>query len=389
MKRLLVIPTFILLFAIQSLAWERVTTQLDLANNADPNKAVVYNLWKSYLEECNDSISTLPQWNDADKRKWRSPDLLTSEGFLNMPIYRYYNKVLEIRPENDLYIIRSMLYVPYNDNSEVFVLAIINHIAKKDENGEFKLYNWVDYHTRNWPRKTVGLIEYCYYPEFNFNEDVAREANNTITLFRDKLCANVPEHITYYIAPNLYEQEKLKGFDYIIGMGDHVGNSGGSADRVNFIIYGDSVHGENYEHEISRCMINPSYPNAHFFMIQGISEYVHQSKANFGLTNRQHYQRMLDWLAVHPDADITNFDDAFYSMDNQTAPSYLVGEIICHELYKRGSYDALKRALNVGASDEKFFAFLKKEIGIGRENFTPWIKKKIAKYTQEDIPALR
>ena len=29
-----------ILFAIHSMAWERVSTQLDIANNADPNKAV-------------------------------------------------------------------------------------------------------------------------------------------------------------------------------------------------------------------------------------------------------------------------------------------------------------------------------------------------------------
>ena len=31
------------------MAWERVSTQLDLANNADPNKAVVYDLWNNEI----------------------------------------------------------------------------------------------------------------------------------------------------------------------------------------------------------------------------------------------------------------------------------------------------------------------------------------------------
>ena len=34
-----------ILFAIHSMAWEIVSTQLDIANNADPNKVVVYDLW--------------------------------------------------------------------------------------------------------------------------------------------------------------------------------------------------------------------------------------------------------------------------------------------------------------------------------------------------------
>ena len=62
----------------------------------------------------------------------------------------------------------------------------------------------------------------------------------------------------------------MKGFDYLIGMGNEQGNSGGTFDRRNYIIYGDSVHGENYQHEIAR-LINPTYPNAHILFIQGIN----------------------------------------------------------------------------------------------------------------------
>ena len=127
-----------ILFAIQSLAWERVSTQLDIANNADPNKAVVYDLWKSFVEAHNDSTwksfveahndstTDFPQWNDADKIKWKSPDLVNCDGYLSTDLYSYLNKVIEIRPENDVYVIRSMFFTPYNENTEIYVLAITN-----------------------------------------------------------------------------------------------------------------------------------------------------------------------------------------------------------------------------------------------------------------------
>ena len=53
-------------------------------------------------------------------------------------------------------------------------------------------------------------------------------------MLHDKLGVNLPHHITQYIAPNLYELERLKGFDYIIGMGDAQGNTGGSFDNGVF-----------------------------------------------------------------------------------------------------------------------------------------------------------
>ena len=388
MKQVLIAAFLIISPVVQAQDWEWVSNQVNVESNADPNKALVYDLWKSFLEAHDDSTAFFPQWNEADKHKWKQPDLISSEGFLNTNLYAYLNKVLEIRPENGTYVIRSMFYTPYNDNKAVFVLAITNHIVKKDEKGEFKIYNWLDYYTRNWPRETVGLIDYYYYPEFHFNKKKAQEANELINMLHDKLGVNLPQRITQYIAPNVYEQQKMKGYDYLIGMGDEQGNSGGTFDRKNFIIYGDSAGGENYQHEIAR-LINPTYPDAHLLLVQGMAEYVNTEQIEFGLSHRQHYGRMKEWLDLHPSSDISNMDDKFYTMDNQTAPSYLVGKIVCYELFKKGGYQTLKRALATGEDDEVFYRFLQNEIGIGKEQFNQWMREKIVLYSKEDIPSLQ
>ena len=388
MKHILISLFLIISSLCHAQNWEWVSSQVNIESNADPNKSVVYDLWKSFLDAHNDSTTVFSEWNESDRLKWKRPDLISSEGFLNTSLYSYLNKVLEIRPEGDAYIIRSMFYTPYNDNKAIFVLAITNHVVKRDERGEFKIYNWVDYFTRNWPRKTVGLIDYCYYPGFRFNIKKAQEANDLINMLHDKLDVNIPKRITQYIAPNVYEQQKLKGFDYLIGMGDEQGNSGGSFDRKNYIIYGDSAGGENYQHEIAR-LINPTYPNAHFLIIQGMAEYINTEQEQFGLTHRQHYRRMKDWLDAHPDSDISDMDDKFYTMDNQTAPSYLVGKIVCHELFKKDGFKTLKRALVAGEKNAEFYIFLKDEIGVGQDQFNQWIREKIDLYSMKDIPPLQ
>lgn len=388
MKQIIILILLTIPLGCRSQKWEWISNQVDVENNADPNKAVVYDLWKSFIEAHDDTTTCFPQWNEEDRLRWKQPDLISSEGFLTSNLYAYLNKVLEIRPENGVYVIRSMFYTPYNDDKAIFVLAITNHVVKKDKNGAFKIHNWIDYHTRKWQRKTIGLIDYCYYPGFQFNEKNAHAANKLIKLLHEKLDVNIPEHITQFIAPNVYEQQKMKGFDYLIGMGNEQGNSGGSFDRRNFIIYGDSVHGENYQHEIAR-LINPTYPNAHFLIIQGLSEYVNTSQKQFGLSHRAHYGRMKEWLDAHLDADLTDMDDKFYTMDNQTSPAYLVGKIVCHELFKKGGYQALKRALATGKDDSDFYGLLKNEIGIGKDNFNRWLRERISHYSMEDIPPLQ
>ena len=388
MKQIIILILITIPLGCWSQNWEWSSNQVDVENNADPNKAVVYDLWKSFIEAHDDTTTCFPQWNEEDRLRWKQPDLISSEGFLTSNLYAYLNKVLEIRPENGVYVIRSMFYTPYNDDKAIFVLAITNHVVKKDKNGAYKIHNWIDYHTRKWQRKTIGLIDYCYYPEFQFNEKNAYAANQLIKLLHEKLDVNIPEHITQFIAPNVYEQQKMKGFDYLIGMGNEQGNSGGSFDKRNFIIYGDSVHGENYQHEIAR-LINPTYPNAHFLIIQGLSEYVNTSQKQFGLSHRAHYGRMKEWLDAHLDADLTDMDNKFYTMDNQTSPAYLVGKIICHELFKKGGYQALKRALATGKDDSDFYGLLKNEIGIGKDNFNRWLRERIGLYSMEDIPPLQ
>ena len=362
MKQIIILILITIPLGCWSQNWEWISNQVDVENNADPNKAVVYDLWKSFIEAHDDTTTCFPQWNEEDRLRWKQPDLISSEGFLTSNLYAYLNKVLEIRPENGVYVIRSMFYTPYNDDKAIFVLAITNHVVKKDKNGAFKIHNWIDYHTRKWQQ--------------------------LIKLLHEKLDVNIPEHITQFIAPNVYEQQKMKGFDYLIGMGNEQGNSGGSFDKRNFIIYGDSVHGENYQHEIAR-LINPTYPNAHFLIIQGLSEYVNTSQKQFGLSHRTHYGRMKAWLDAHPDADLTDMDDKFYTMDNQTSPAYLVGKIVCHELFKKGGYQALKRALATGKDDSDFYGLLKNEIGIGKDNFNRWLRERIGLYSMEDIPPLQ
>jgi hypothetical protein len=58
-------------------------------------------------------------------------------------------------------------------------------------------------------------------------------------------------------------------------------------------------------------------------------------------------------------------------------------------LFKRGGYQALKRALATGKDDSDFYGLLKNEIGIGKDNFNRWLRERIGLYSMEDIPPLQ
>ena len=136
MKQIIILILITIPLGCWSQNWEWISNQVDVENNADPNKAVVYDLWKSFIEAHDDTTTCFPQWNEEDRLRWKQPDLISSEGFLTSNLYAYLNKVLEIRPENGVYVIRSMFYTPYNDDKAIFVLAITNHVVKSCEEGQ-------------------------------------------------------------------------------------------------------------------------------------------------------------------------------------------------------------------------------------------------------------
>lgn len=349
---------------------------IDTTNNID-NKNI-FNLWKNYLSSNPDSLYDNPYWNKKEKENYKSYDLLKSEGWLSPSLYglKPKNTVLSIKNNGDYYIIKSIFYWVYPKTLHTSTLAITNVIAKKQK-GEYKLFNYLPYHTQTWNRSKIGIIEYIYHPMHPFNNYKAQKANDLI----DKLIRtfNIKvDKVEYYIALNCDEIYKLKGFDFVIGMGREP-NLCGFYDRFNNIIYSNSQEGEYYEHEIIH-LINNFFPKAHGLFLNGLSAYI-GSKAHLGQSLDFHIKRMNLYLNTHTEIDLTNFSN-FYQMDDQTTPSYILGAIICHLVLEKGGIELLKKALNSGNSDDDLYRFIKKELNIEQKNLNKYMRKKITEYSK-------
>ena len=62
MKQVLIAAFLIISPVVQAQNWEWVSNQVNVESNADPNKALVYDLWKSFLEAHDDSTTFFPQY---------------------------------------------------------------------------------------------------------------------------------------------------------------------------------------------------------------------------------------------------------------------------------------------------------------------------------------
>ena len=82
----------------------------------------IVKLWSNYLKSNPDEINNNPNWCENDKIKYKSYDLLKSEGFLSPSLYFFQlnNKILSISKKENDYIIKSAFY-----DSETFDIYAI------------------------------------------------------------------------------------------------------------------------------------------------------------------------------------------------------------------------------------------------------------------------
>lgn len=338
----------------------------------------IFNLWKNYLLSNPDSIYDNPNWNDNEKRKYKSYDLLKSEGFLSPSLYALEpsNTVLYIKEFGNDYLIHSMFYW-INEENTLSPLAITDVIAKK-EDGKFKLYNYLPYHTNSWKNKQVGLINYYYHNDYVFDIDNALKANTLLIKLNEYFNLDI-KNVTYYIARDCDEIHKMKGYDYIISMG-RTPSLCGFFDNLNNIVYSNSKVGEYHMHELIH-VINNKYQNANYLLLSGLSVYTQDKNCHLGKSFLYHISKIQNYLKTNPETKLSNFENL--PQVSGTDSYYFVGALISDIILENGGLDLLKEALNSGKENQDLLEFLEKRVGLNKQKLDNLLKIKFKKISIE------
>ena len=376
--KLLILVTSLLFF--QNHYTQNIETQLgngiDITN---PEINEIFSLWKNYLSSNPDEIYDNPYWNKKEKNEYVSYDLLKSEGFLNPSLYGLYPKniVLYIKKESDHYIINSLYY--WIEDNEVYPLAVTNVVAKK-ELGKFKLYNQLTYNTSAWSKNQIGFIEYYYYPDYKLNHEKAIRANKFLKNIHD-LFGIEKTSIKYYIARNCDDIHKIKGFEYVITMGQ-IPNICAFYDTFNNIIYTTEDSGAFHKHELIRS-INSSYPEAHSILLSGLSVYTDSDNSHLGKPLLFHLKKLKHRIDLNPDLDLKDWNN-IKSEDLLSEPYYIIGAIMVDFMLEKGGIDLLKKSLSVGSSNEDVYNFFMEEFDIDKQELGSVLKKRLYKLAAEE-----
>jgi hypothetical protein len=365
----------IILFFITFVNAQEVTVNAGLDTTNIDRKEII-KLWENYINSKPFEVNNNPNWCEEDKKRYNSYDLLKSEGFLNPSIYAFQldSKILSITKKDDSYIIKSAFI--YKENLDIY--AIINVVAKKVD-GKYFLTNFQPIITQNWKTKTIGNITYHFFPEYTFDENKALKANK----FLEDICLtfNLKTNIiNYYICKDCDDIFRVKGFDYVITMGN--GNECGFYDAENKIIYATQLAGENHKHELTH-IINDYFPNANELLLTGLSAYWGEESAHKGKPLLYSVKRVNEYLKNHPEIDLNKPND-FWKLDEDTNPQYVIGAIICDMAFEKGGITMLKDFLNNSKSLEEFLLFIEKKLNVKNGELDKIIRQKIEKISKEN-----
>lgn len=334
------------------------------------------NLWLDFLNTKNDSIGSC-FWNsqEIDLRGPKDYFLHKNQLAFGMPDFlnfiSYANiRVLSIRKRGDYYKISNSLAF-LNEFGKEDLYAIFDVYAGDDQ-GELKLFNALHVNKeRLLEQKKVGCITY-YYPK-NHVFDMEKAVQQNVFLVDLAASFKVPiVDVEYYFAETNEEIQRIKGFDYLFGdNGENIPS--GIAYIPDRMVFTNGA-GEYYPHEIIHILLNPHFPNAHFWINEGIATY-------FGMSRGQkldwHLEKLYHYLKVHPEIDLGNML-SLRNVDGSTAYQYVLGGFVVQLIFEKEGYEGLKKALNAGVSDVEYYALIEDILGIKRDSINTEFRAKIS-----------
>ncbi len=359
------------LFAQRSHVGLYVNPDIDTAN---VEIAQVIQLWHNYLNANPDSTFDNPYWLTSEQKRYKKFDFLNTVYFRPSLYYflAYYKPtVMSVLQIDSGFVIRT-LFASETDSHFSRPFCIIRVMAAK-ENGKFRLSNILSVSTKSWQRETVGSITFIFPPSHRFNRKLAQRMNS----FVDSLTTiwNIkPFPTEFYLADDLGEIMRMLGFDFYVGESYNRG-TGGLTDIANRIVFG-AGQDEWYPHEFVHIYVNPLFPKAHHYFLEGYAASLGGSR---GHELSWHMKRMQKYLEDHPDLDLDSLL-TFWHFDSYTDPKYVFGGLLCRAALEKGGLPTLKQLFSFGTEDKDFYDAVQTVLGIKQQELNQFIRKKLAEY---------
>jgi hypothetical protein len=331
-------------------------------------------LWLNFLNSENDLAASI-YWNEneinqyGDSSYFLMMELDYSETGDIVQNLKHGTTIIGISENKGLYKITSKFEFKINDST--FVNPYIFHVYAKSTspNGELKLYNPLPINKELYMEsEKIGNIEYIYPKSHVFNRKKAKKQYKEIKALAKKFDFTLSDY-QFIFTNDRESMYRLGGYDFNF---QSIGNEqpSGKADVKSRIVYSYG-RGEYFPHELIHLFINPAWPRAHSWLIEGFATYYGGSR---GETLDWHLKRLTDHLKNHPEVDLDNMLE-LRNMDVITGYRYVLGGYIIQLAYEKGGIKLVKKIMETGESDLELYTAIEDLLGINRNDLNEYIRK--------------
>lgn len=332
---------------------------------SDKEVAAAIDFYRQYLGEVRfDAAPDFKKyWRAKDVAQYKKPDQLYDALGTGYPTYLMCESrtLIYARPQKD-YVHLKTLLAGTDSLKNISVTAITNHYVGFGTDGKPYFINPLDVHAADWKvakRRNVTFIHPAYH-----RFEAARADSLVASIQKlEKDWGLEPIAIRYYFADTFDELHKIRGFDFVMSMGNREVPRG-KTDMDDNLIYASGL-GENYLHEVVHIYLNRRFPRSP--LLEGVATFY-----GGGLQNNLawHIKRLDDYVQKHPELDLNKFRDFLY-LDHYTNPNNTIEGLLCWLAYKKDGLVGLKRIMSYTSLEEVF----QKEFNVAPGGWNAFLRK--------------
>jgi|LakMenEpi03Aug12_release.lakeMendotaPanAssembly.Ray.scaffolds.fasta_scaffold190465_3 hypothetical protein len=306
----------------------------------------VYDLYTNYLNSKPDSIYSNSFWKKSEveealKNKYLKIDRAAEIMFNGMKsdefIEYYQPKIIQIDSVDiNRYQIKTIYNAdcPENEYKKYTPSYITKLYAVKDNDGNFKLENCLNYLTKNWKKLKKGTITYVIHPACFYNKIQVKKAELFIKEISKRFDLEKTD-FTYYVLPNSDELGKLYNFEY---WNFYIGGQTIIQKKEIFTTYSNFDYNHEIVHMIFKKNDTIKLDNTILFS-EGIATWLagagYNESFENGLTRTSKKLKQYNKITFD---DITNFKIR-NEFDNTIL--YITGAVICKMIYEKHGKDGI------------------------------------------------
>jgi hypothetical protein len=331
------------------------------------NVKTALHFYNSYVAEFNHG--KIPEmakyWPASEIEKRKIPDQIIY-ALNESPLYSQGLQltIIYVRP-TDQYVHIKTQFAWSDSSKHISTMAVVNYYVGFDSRKQPYFINPMTVNLSDWHSKSVRNVTFYYPPNHRFN---VKKADSLISriIKLEKDWGLKPINIRYYLASDNDELYTLRGFDYALSMGNKQKPSGISDDKDNQVFCGGL--GENYFHEVVHIYLNHLYPKSP--LQEGLAVLYGGS---MGHTIKWHLKRVNQYLLQHPQANLNNLDDFWYT-DPYTNPGSAIQGMICDLVYQKDGIPGLKKLMTYTSYKEIF----ENEFHVSADHINDFLRKTIS-----------